>query len=45
MRIILFRSWVLTDEFPLATKGTPVLINIETRKIYQTGDSIMGISA
>ena len=45
MRIILLRSWVLTDELPLAAKGTPVLIDIETRKIYQPGDSIMGISA
>jgi hypothetical protein len=45
MRIFLLCSWVLIDELPLATKGTPVLIVIETRKIYQTGDSIMGISA
>jgi hypothetical protein len=45
MRIFLLRSWVLTDELPLATKGTPVLIDMETRQIHQPGDSIMGISA
>jgi len=45
MRIFLLRSWVLTDELPLAAKGTPVLIDIETRKIYQPGDRIMGVSA
>jgi hypothetical protein len=45
MRIFLLRSWVLTDELPLLAKGTPVLIDIETRKIYQPGDRIMGVSA
>jgi hypothetical protein len=45
MRIFLLRSWVLTDELPLVTKGTQVLIDMETRQIYQPGDSIMGISA
>jgi hypothetical protein len=45
MKIHLLRSWVLTDEHPKAAKGTPVLIDMETRKIYHPGDRIMGVSA
>jgi hypothetical protein len=45
MKFFLLRSWVLTDELPLRSKGTPVLIDIETRRIYQRGDRIMGVSA
>ncbi len=40
MKIQLYRSWVLTDEHPMAAKGTPVLIDLETEKAYPTGDSI-----
>lgn len=45
MKIYLRPSWALTDELPLASKGTPVLIDLETRKIYQPGDNIRGVSA
>jgi hypothetical protein len=45
MKIPLLDSWVLTDEHPMAAKGTPVLIDLETRKTYHPGDRIMGISA
>ncbi len=45
MKIHLLRSWVLTDEHPKAAKGTPVLIDMETRRIYHPGDRIMGVSA
>ena len=45
MKIYLLRSWVLTDEHPMAAEGTPVLIDLETRKIYHPGDRIMGVSA
>lgn len=45
MRIPLFDSWVLTDEHPRAAKEKPVLIDLETRKTYQAGDRIMGVSA
>ena len=45
MKIHLLRSWVLTDEHPKAAKGTPVLIDMETRRIYHAGDGIMGVSA
>ena len=44
MKIHLLRSWVLTDEHPKAAKGTPGLIDMETRKIYHPGDRIMGVS-
>jgi hypothetical protein len=45
MRVYLPVSWVLTDEHPMATKGIPALIDMETRRIYHPGDRIMGISA
>jgi hypothetical protein len=45
MKIHLLRSWVLTDEHLKAAKGKPVLIDMETRKIYHPGDRIMGVSA
>ena len=45
MKIHLLRSWVLTDEHPMATEGTPILIDLDTRKIYSPGDRIMGGSA
>ena len=45
MRIPLFDSWVLTDEHPRAAKEKPILIDLETRKTYQAGDRIMGVSA
>jgi hypothetical protein len=45
MRVYLPMSWILTDEHPMAAKGTPVLIDLETRKIYYPGDRIMGVSA
>lgn len=40
MKIQLYRSWVLTDEHPMAAKGIPVLIDLETGKAYPTGESI-----
>ena len=45
MKIYLRPSWVLTDEHPIAAKGTPVLIHLETRKIYHPGERIAGVSA
>jgi hypothetical protein len=45
MKIYLPRSWVLSDEHPKAVKGTPVLIDLETWKIYYPGDRIEGVSA
>jgi hypothetical protein len=45
MKIPLLDSWVLTDEHPMAAKGTPVLIDMETRRIYHPGDRIEGLSA
>ena len=45
MKIYLLRSWLLTDEHPMAAKGTPVLNDLETWKIYHPGDRIMGVSA
>jgi hypothetical protein len=46
MKIYLPRSWVLTDEqYPTAAKGTPVLIDLETWKIYHPGDRIEGVLA
>lgn len=45
MRIFLLGSWVITDELLLKAKGTPVLIDIETRRIYRRGDRVMGVSA
>jgi len=45
MKIYLLRSWALTDEHPMTAKGTPVLIDIETRKIYHPEDRIAGVSA
>ena len=46
MKIYLRPSWVLTDEqYPMAAKGTPVLIDLETWKIYHPGDRIEGVLA
>jgi len=45
MKIYKPRSWVLTDEHPMAAKEKPVLIDLETRKTYHPGDRIMGVSA
>src|SRR5512139_185414 len=46
MKIYLPRSWVLTDEqYARAAKGAPVLIDLETWKIYHPGDRIEGVSA
>jgi hypothetical protein len=45
MKIYLPGSWVLTDEHPKTVKGTPVLIDLETWKIYHPGDRIEGVSA
>jgi hypothetical protein len=45
MRVYLPVSRVLTDEHPMAAKGTPVLIDLETREIYYPGDRIEGAPA
>jgi len=45
MKIYLLRSWVLTDEPPMASKGTPVLIDPETCKVYHPKDRIGAFSA
>jgi hypothetical protein len=45
MKIYLPVSWVLTDEHPMAAKGTPVLIDLDTWRIYYPGDRIEGVSA
>jgi hypothetical protein len=45
LRIFLLGSWVITDELLLTAKGTPILIDIETRRIYRRGDGVMGVSA
>jgi len=45
MKVYLPVSWVLTDEHPMAGKGTPVLIDLDTWKIYYPGDRIEGVTA
>ncbi len=40
MKIPLYSSWILTDEHPMAARGTPVLIDLEVGRAYPTGDSI-----
>jgi len=45
MKVYLPVSWVLTDEHPMAAKGSPVLIDLDTRKIYYPWDRIEGVSA
>ena len=45
MKIYLGFSWVLTDEHPSAAKGKPVLVDLETCKVYHPGDKIVGVSA
>lgn len=45
MKVYLPVSWVLTDEHPMAGKGTPVLIDLDTWKIYYPRDRIEGVRA
>jgi hypothetical protein len=45
MKIFLPRSWVLTDEHPKVAKGTPLLIDPETCKVYHPKDRIGAFSA
>jgi hypothetical protein len=45
MKIHLRFSWVLTDEHPSAAKGKPVLVDLETCKVYHPKDRIGAFSA
>ncbi len=45
MKIYLRPSLVLTDEHPMAAKGTPVLVDFESWKVFQREDMIEGVSA
>jgi hypothetical protein len=45
MKIYLSFSWVLTDEHPSAAKGRPVLVDLESCKVYHPGDKIVGLPA
>jgi hypothetical protein len=45
MKIYLSFSWVLPDEHPSAAKGKPVLLDLETGKVYHPGDKIVGLPA
>jgi hypothetical protein len=45
MKIDLGFSWVLTDEHPSVAKGKPVLVDLETCKVYHPGDRIGAFSA
>ena len=45
MRIYLTNSWVLTDEHPMETERNPVLMDLETRMIYDPGDMVGAVSA
>ena len=45
MRIHVANFWNLTDEHPKAERGTPVLIDLRTWKVYYPGDRIGKVSA
>jgi hypothetical protein len=45
MKIYLLRSFVLTDEHPMAARGTPVLVDLKSWKIYNPRDLVVGLSA
>jgi hypothetical protein len=45
MKIDLGFSWVLTDEHPSAAKGKPVLVDLETCKVYHPRDRIRAVLA
>ena len=45
MKIDLGFSWVLTDEHPSAAEGKPVLVDLETCKVYHPRDRIGAFSA
>ena len=45
MKIYLRASWVLTDEHPMAAKGKPVLVDLETWEVYYREDMIEAVSA
>ena len=45
MKIDLGFSWVLTDEHPSAAEGKPVLVDLETCKVYHPRDRIRAVSA
>ena len=45
MKIDLGFSWVLTDEHPSAAEGKPVLVDLETCKVYHPRDRIRSVLA
>jgi hypothetical protein len=45
MKICLLRPWLLTDEHPTSDKGIPLLVDLETCKVYHPGDRIGGFLA
>ncbi len=45
MKIHVAKSWTLTDEHPKAERGSPILIDLGTWKVYRAKDKIGEISA